>query len=61
MAPHSTYTRYTFCDACNQVPFCGVRVHLREGRIAGMEGWEGHPNNRLCAKAYATVQEEYHP
>jgi len=61
MAPHSTYTRYTFCDACNQVPFCGVRVHLREGRIVGMEGWEGHPNNRLCAKAYATVQEEYHP
>lgn len=52
---------HTFCDACNQIPFCGVRVHLREGRIVGMEGWEGHPNNRLCAKAYATVQEEYHP
>ncbi|MFP3283753.1 MAG: molybdopterin-dependent oxidoreductase, partial [Nitrososphaeria archaeon] len=52
---------YTFCDACNQIPFCGVKAALRNGRIVGLEGWENYPSGPPCAKAYATVQEEYHP
>ncbi len=52
---------YTFCDACNQIPFCGVKVRISGGRAVGIEGWEGFPNGPPCAKAYATLQEEYHP
>jgi anaerobic selenocysteine-containing dehydrogenase len=52
---------YTFCDACNQIPFCGMKVRISDGRAIGVEGWEGFPNGPPCAKAYATLQEEYHP
>ncbi|MGC8970457.1 MAG: molybdopterin-containing oxidoreductase family protein, partial [Conexivisphaera sp.] len=52
---------YTFCDACNQIPFCGVRARISGGRVVGLEPWEDFPNGPPCAKAYATIQEEYHP
>ncbi|BBE42012.1 molybdopterin-containing oxidoreductase family protein [Conexivisphaera calida] len=51
---------YTFCDACT-APMCGVRVSLHGDVIDGVGNWENYPNSPICAKAYATVQQEYHP
>ncbi|MGC8969872.1 MAG: molybdopterin-containing oxidoreductase family protein [Conexivisphaera sp.] len=52
---------HTFCDACNQIPFCGLEAHVREGRVVWVEGWRDHPNNPPCAKAYASLQEHCGP
>jgi len=52
---------YTFCDACNQVPYCGVKCYLRNGQIVRVESWVGFPNAPLCSKGFATLQRQYHP
>ncbi|PMP96413.1 MAG: hypothetical protein C0167_02270, partial [Nitrososphaera sp.] len=53
-------TLYTFCDACNHIPFCGVGLHVEDGMPRGLSAWPGHPN-RPCAKAYATLEEQGSP
>jgi len=52
---------YTFCDACNQVPYCGIKCYLRNGKIVRVESWESFPNAPLCSKGFATLQRQYHP
>jgi len=52
---------YTFCDACNQVPYCGIKCYLRNTQIVRVESWEGFPNTPLCSKGFATLQRQYHP
>ena len=54
---------YTFCDGCNQIPKCGM-VYSKVGetvtRVRSRRDF-GYPNNTLCAKGYAQLQELYHP
>jgi anaerobic selenocysteine-containing dehydrogenase len=42
---------------------CGIRVHLRDGRIRYIEGNKDHPVNRgvLCAKGSAGIMNHYSP
>ena len=52
---------YTFCDACNGVPFCGIKFIKRGEIVTHIEPWPGFPASPLCSKAYATLQHLYHP
>jgi anaerobic selenocysteine-containing dehydrogenase len=42
---------------------CGIRVHLKDGRIRYIEGNRNHPVNRgvLCAKGSAGIMQQYSP
>lgn len=52
---------YTFCDGCNEVPFCGIRFTRQGDRITKVEPWPGFPAGPLCSKGYATLQRLYNP
>ena len=52
---------YTFCDACNEVPFCGIKFFKKGEVVTRIEPWPGYPNSPLCSKAYATLQRLYNP
>jgi anaerobic selenocysteine-containing dehydrogenase len=52
---------YTFCDACNEIPFCGIKFFKRNEIITRIEPWPGFPASPLCSKAYATLQRLYNP
>jgi anaerobic selenocysteine-containing dehydrogenase len=52
---------YTFCDACNEIPFCGIKFFKRNEVITRIEPWPGFPASPLCSKAYATLQRLYNP
>ena len=54
---------YTYCDGCNHVPMCGM-VYFRRGPvITRVQTRQDHnyPNNTICSKGYAQLQEQYHP
>jgi anaerobic selenocysteine-containing dehydrogenase len=42
---------------------CGIRVHLKDGRIRYIEGNRKHPVNQgvLCAKGSAGIMQQYSP
>ena len=52
---------YTTCYMC--ACRCGIKVHLKEGRIRYIEGNRDHPVNRgvLCAKGAAGIMQQYSP
>lgn len=52
---------YTYCDGCNQVPFCGIRFTRRGDVVTSVEPWPAFPAGPLCSKGYATLQRLYHP
>ncbi|MDP6179045.1 MAG: molybdopterin-dependent oxidoreductase, partial [Desulfatiglandales bacterium] len=52
---------YTFCDGCNQTPFCGIKFFKRGDIVTRVESWPGFPASPLCSKGYATLQRLYHP
>jgi anaerobic selenocysteine-containing dehydrogenase len=52
---------YTFCDGCNEVPFCGIKFFRKGDVVTRIEPWPGFPASPLCSKAYATLQRLYHP
>ena len=52
---------YTFCDGCNQGPFCGIKFFKKGDVVTRIENWPGFPATPLCTKAYATLQRLYHP
>ena len=52
---------YTFCDACNGTPFCGIKFYRTGDIVTRMEPWPGFPTETLCSKAYGTLQRIYHP
>ncbi|MEJ2716858.1 MAG: molybdopterin-dependent oxidoreductase [Deltaproteobacteria bacterium] len=58
-----TTQAYTFCDGCNHIPKCGIVYELQDGVITHLRSRTdfGYPNNTLCAKGYAQLQEHYHP
>ena len=52
---------YTFCDGCNETPFCGIKFYKRGNVVTRIEPWPGFPASPLCSKAYATLQRLYNP
>ncbi len=52
---------YGYCDMCNQVPKCGMKLHLEGGRIVRVEDRENYPAGPLCVKGLAILEEQYHP
>ena len=42
---------------------CGTKLHIKDGKLVGVEGDENHPWNqgRLCPRALAMTQYIYHP
>lgn len=52
---------YTFCDGCNQAPFCGIKFFKKGDVVTRIEPWPGFPASPLCSKGYATLQRLYHP
>ncbi|KPK25447.1 MAG: hypothetical protein AMK69_14285 [Nitrospira bacterium SG8_3] len=52
---------YTFCDGCNEIPFCGIKFHKKGDVVTRIEPWPGFPAGPICSKAYATLQRLYHP
>ncbi len=53
--------KHTTCYQC--ACRCGIRVHLKDGRIRYIEGNPEHPVNRgvLCAKGSAGIMTQYSP
>jgi anaerobic selenocysteine-containing dehydrogenase len=52
---------YTFCDGCNEVPFCGIKFHKRGDTVTRIEPWPDFPASPICSKAYASLQRLYNP
>jgi anaerobic selenocysteine-containing dehydrogenase len=52
---------YTFCDGCNQTPFCGIKFYHKGDVVTRIEPWPDYPASPLCSKGYATLQRLYHP
>ena len=53
--------KHTTCYMC--ACRCGIRVHLKDGRIRYIEGNRNHPVNKgvLCAKGSAGIMQQYSP
>lgn len=45
----ATRVAYTYCDLCNQIPKCGMKVHIENGRIVRVEDRENYPAGPLLA------------
>jgi len=52
--------KYTLCDACNQVPGCGLKVYIKDGVATYIFPREDHPY-APCAKGLSYLQALYHP
>src|SRR5690348_15881459 len=59
--PSADQLKYTTCYMC--ACRCGIRVHLKDGRIRYIEGNRNHPVNKgvLCAKGSAGIMQQYSP
>lgn len=53
--------RYTYCDMCNQVPFCGIKAYVQDEHLIRVESRSPYPTSPLCAKGIASIQEQYDP
>ena len=54
--------RFSYCDMCNHSPKCGITAHVRENKIVRIESrTDGYPNDPLCAKGMAAIQQLYDP
>ena len=53
--------KFTTCYMC--ACRCGIKVHLKDGRIRYIEGNRNHPVNKvvLCAKGSAGIMQHYSP
>ncbi len=52
---------YSYCDMCNQVPKCGMKLYVEGDRIVRVEERENYPAGPLCVKGLAILEEQYHP
>ena len=59
--PIADEVKTTTCYMC--ACRCGIKVHLKDGRIRYIEGNRDHPVNRgvLCAKGAAGIMQHYAP
>ncbi len=57
----SDAVKYTTCYMC--ACRCGIKVHLKDGKVRYIEGNKNHPINRgvLCAKGSAGIMTQYSP
>ncbi|HTV88991.1 MAG TPA: molybdopterin-dependent oxidoreductase, partial [Stellaceae bacterium] len=57
----SDEVKYTTCYMC--ACRCGIRVHLKDGRIRFIDGNPQHPVNRgvICGKGAAGIMQQYSP
>ena len=60
-APSADRIAFTTCYMC--ACRCGIKVHLKDGRIRYIEGNRNHPVNKgvLCAKGSAGLMNHYSP
>jgi len=42
---------YTFCDGCNEVPFCGIKFFKRGDVVTKVESWPAPLLQGLCHAA----------
>ena len=40
---------YTFCDGCNQGPFCGIKFFKKDHIVTRIDSWPGYPAAPLCS------------
>lgn len=52
---------YSFCDGCNEFPFCGIKFYKKSDTVSHIEPWPDFPASPLCSKAYATLQRLKNP
>jgi len=59
--PSADELKHTTCYMC--ACRCGIRVHLKDGRIRYIDGNRNHPINKgvLCAKGSAGIMQQYSP
>src|SRR5258706_3816157 len=59
--PVGDEAKFTTCYMC--ACRCGIKVHLKDGRIRFIEGNRNHPINHgvLCAKGSAGIMQHYSP
>jgi len=59
--PVADETKYTTCYMC--ACRCGIKVHLKDGKVRYIEGNKNHPVNKgvLCAKGSAGIMQHYSP
>ncbi|HET6905668.1 MAG TPA: molybdopterin-dependent oxidoreductase, partial [Rhodanobacteraceae bacterium] len=59
--PIGDQVRETTCYMC--ACRCGIRVHLKDGRVRYIDGNPGHPVNRgvICAKGSSGIMQHYSP
>ena len=48
------------CGMCHN--HCGINVHVENGKIVGVKGWDNHPHSqgRICIKARQIPEHVYH-
>jgi len=58
-AAHETRNTTCYMCACR----CGIRVHLRDGKVRYIDGNPEHPINRgvICAKGASGIMKQYSP
>src|ERR1700742_1021086 len=60
-APVGDTVKTTTCYMC--ACRCGIKVHMKDGRVRYIEGNRDHPVNKgvLCAKGSAGIMTQYSP
>jgi anaerobic selenocysteine-containing dehydrogenase/Fe-S-cluster-containing dehydrogenase component len=53
--------KYTYCAQCSQMPRCGVKAVVKDGKVIRVERREEYGNELLCAIGNAAVQDLYAP
>jgi anaerobic selenocysteine-containing dehydrogenase/ferredoxin len=53
--------KYTYCAQCSQMPRCGVKAVVRDGKLLRIERREEYGNELLCVIGNAAVQDLYAP
>ena len=58
-AAHETRNTTCYMCACR----CGIRVHLRDGKVRYIDGNPDHPLNQgvICAKGSSGIMKQYSP
>jgi anaerobic selenocysteine-containing dehydrogenase/Fe-S-cluster-containing dehydrogenase component len=53
--------KYSYCAQCSQMPRCGIKAVVKDGKVIRVERREEYGNELLCAIGSAVVQDLYAP
>lgn len=53
--------KFTHCVMCNHTPRCGMKAIIKDNKVLRIEKRDDYPNNLLCAKGIASLQDLYDP